>query len=529
MKEIHEYPLNPENIDKISIEVADFLEQLQTESKDKIRIRLSIEEILLQWLEVLGENVDCSLSYGRSIGRTIITISAKGEEFNPFDDTKEIEFTGGKGLLDSLGLFPSFNYVNGVNEISIFPKKRELSPIIKMFMAIAIAVAASLPLNQLSATSKADLSKLVITPIFQTMINMITCAAIPLIFLSISWSILNIGTLTELGKIGKVIVKRFIGFAFIYGFVASLLIFPFSDLTIHQANGGNAAFAKLLKMILDIVPGNLVEPFTSGNALQVIFIAACFGVFLLMIGKKAGIISRLVENLYDLFRVIMTTINKLLPFFIGISTFNFMISGELSQLNNLYKIVLFVIIGCVLISLMAIIYISLRLHISLKLLLKKFLPCLIIEFTTASSAAAYATNLETCEQKLGIDRQIVNFALPLGQVIYMPGCIVMMLAIGYGFASIYNVPISLPWLLIAAVTSTMLSIAAPPIPGGALTCFSVMIHQLGIPSTAIALAMALDVIFEMFATFSNLTCLKCELILVARKLGRLNIHKLKSE
>ncbi len=99
----------------------------------------------------------------------------------------------------------------------------------------------------------------------------------------------------------------------------------------------------------------------------------------------------------------------------------------------------------------------------------------------------------------------------------------MMLAIGFGFASIYQVPISLPWLLIAAITATMLSIAAPPIPGGALTCFSVMIVQLGIPTSAIALAMALDVVLEMFATFANLTCLKCELILVAKKLNRLNL------
>ncbi len=116
----------------------------------------------------------------------------------------------------------------------------------------------------------------------------------------------------------------------------------------------------------------------------------------------------------------MTTINKLLPFFIATSTFNFMISGELSRLSNLYKIVLFVVVGCCLITFLSILYVSFKLHISFNMLFKKFLPCLIVEFTTASSAAAYATNLETCEQKVGINRQIVNFALPLGQVVYMP-------------------------------------------------------------------------------------------------------------
>lgn len=56
--------------------------------------------------------------------------------------------------------------------------------------------------------------------------------------------------------------------------------------------------------------------------------------------------------------------------------------------------------------------------------MKKVAPTFLIGLSTASSAAAYSTNVECCEKQLGIDRQIINFGIPLGQVVFMPGAAV---------------------------------------------------------------------------------------------------------
>ena len=45
-------------------------------------------------------------------------------------------------------------------------------------------------------------------------------------------------------------------------------------------------------------------------------------------------------------------------------------------------------------------------------------------------------------------------------------------------------------LLLGVVNAVILSIAAPPIPGGGLSCFTLMFLQLGIPLEGIALAAA---------------------------------------
>ena len=75
----------------------------------------------------------------------------------------------------------------------------------------------------------------------------------------------------------------------------------------------------------------------------------------------------------------------------------------------------------------------------------------------------------------------------------------------------------------------MLSIAAPPITGGALTCYTILFLQLGIPSGAAALALALNVILEFAATAVNLFCLQAELIESSGSLGMLNLDRLRGQ
>lgn len=89
--------------------------------------------------------------------------------------------------------------------------------------------------------------------------------------------------------------------------------------------------------------------------------------------------------------------------------------------------------------------------------------------------------MECCEKDLGIDKRIVNFGVPLGRVIFMPGVSVMFLAVGFCMAEIYGVTVSPVWLATAFLIAIVLAVAAPPIPGGALTCYTILFVQLKIP------------------------------------------------
>ena len=74
----------------------------------------------------------------------------------------------------------------------------------------------------------------------------------------------------------------------------------------------------------------------------------------------------------------------------------------------------------------------------------------------------------------------------------------------------------------------MLAFAAPPIPGGTLTCYTILFLQLGIPAQAVSIVISLNLVLEFLATASNLFCLQSEMVLLADRLDMLDkrvLHK----
>ena len=65
-----------------------------------------------------------------------------------------------------------------------------------------------------------------------------------------------------------------------------------------------------------------------------------------------------------------------------------------------------------------------------------------------------------------------------------------------GLAEYYGVTISIHWVITGVLTAGLLAIATPPVPGGSLTCYTVLLAQLGIPAQAVALAIAGNVILD---------------------------------
>ena len=55
VEENFSFLLTAENIDLAAEKVMSYLQRLDLQNKEAIRLRLSVEEVLLSWLEVVGE------------------------------------------------------------------------------------------------------------------------------------------------------------------------------------------------------------------------------------------------------------------------------------------------------------------------------------------------------------------------------------------------------------------------------------------------------------------------------------------
>ena len=64
------------------------------------------------------------------------------------------------------------------------------------------------------------------------------------------------------------------------------------------------------------------------------------------------------------------------------------------------------------------------------------------------------------------------------------------------FAQMYHLKVSALWIVIMIVTCVILSVATTPIPGGGMAIYAVIFTQLGIPSEALAIALACESVFD---------------------------------
>ncbi len=85
-------------------------------------------------------------------------------------------------------------------------------------------------------------------------------------------------------KAGKGIIVRFSVLMIISSVFGMLFMQPFVQLNWSGEDGGSTQISALSEMIFGIVPKNLIDPFLSGNAIQIIVIALCIGAVLLTAG-----------------------------------------------------------------------------------------------------------------------------------------------------------------------------------------------------------------------------------------------------
>ena len=521
--------LKAEGIDRLSALLVGALTEAGTERKDVTRLRLAVEDILTLWRGALGEDTQCTFRCGSHLGRMYIEIRAPGERLDP----SEAEEEAGGGLLYSTllaqaGLSPVYSYRDGRNCLALYPPKpRRMNPLIQLVLAMAAAALCGLVCLALPhpvQTAAVAVSE----PLFTALMGILQALAGPMIFLSVCWGIVCIGDVHVLGRIGRKVISRFIAGVYVTaGFSALCLVWLFHGGK-TAVQGENAA-AQIYSMILGIIPDNILSPFLEGNSLQIIFMAVCVGLVLLFLKEKLPALHTLVEQMNTAVQFMMETVSRYIPVFTFISLFTLILSNSLSGLGGAAKGLLLAVAACLIWPLIYALAAAVRLKVSYPLLLRKLFPTYLIALTTASSSAALSTNLETCEEKLGISERVSRFAVPLGQVIFKTGAGLGFLLLALGLAEYYGVAISLPWVITGVLTSGLLAIAAPPVPGGSLTCYTVLLAQLGIPAQAVALAIAGNMILDFFMTSCGISCLQSELLLAANRLGLLDKKRLKKE
>lgn len=303
------------------------------------------------------------------------------------------------------------------------------------------------------------------------------------------------------------------------------------------ANKNNATAEALsqngpLQPLINLFPENILNAATdNANMLQVVILAIIFGIALILIPEeKSKPVVHLLGGLNDAVLKVVDLIMMLAPIgvFALIASVVTDVAGEnpnevYGLLAGLAKYLVIVVIGLLLHVLL--VYMPMIKFIAKKSplwFLNRMKPVQLLGFSTSSSNATLALNIENAEKRLGIDEEVSGFVLPLGATINMDGTSLYQAIAAIFIAQALNIPLTFTDQIMIVLTATLASIGSAGVPGAGMVMLVIVLNSIGVPAAGIALIMGPDRILDMCRTIVNVTGDATVATVVAKTEGLLN-------
>lgn len=241
--------------------------------------------------------------------------------------------------------------------------------------------------------------------------------------------------------------------------------------------------------------------------LSALFFSICFG--LAIVYTK----SEMLEKLFiEIHKVVMLIVTKLvipmLPFFICTVFIELTYLEKITvQLPIFIKMVVIVLIGHFI--WLTVLY-SIAALISKKnpaRVFKHYAPAYITAVGTMSSAATLPVALKCAKKSDVLDKDIVDFAIPLGANIHLCGSVLTetFFVMGINYMLLGELP-SLTSMLVFIFLLGIFAIGAPGVPGGTVAAsIGIVTTVLGLDDTGFGLLMAIFALQDSFGTACNVT------------------------
>ena len=370
--------------------------------------------------------------------------------------------------------------------------------------------------------------------IFLHAINMIV---IPLVFLS---TVLGISTMTDTKSMGRIAVKTFLYFivtavlAAVVGVIVTDVLRPGYGTHKTEVDAGeimkkveSAESSTLMDKIVDIVPSNIFEAFSSGNILPIIFFSILLGYFITKIHtNRQATINNIFESFSDAIMALTNFIIRFAP--LGIFAIVMVLVGkqasDLGALKECFRnFAFFVIVVWISLIVMGGIVLPIMVGLMAKVSpikhLKQIYSALMVAFSTSSSYSALPLIISDAKEKMGVSNNIASFTVPLGITFNKIGTIVYECVAVIFVAQAVGMDLTAAQQVSLIGASIVTVLGAPSVPMAGVITLAVLLAAMGLPTDYIGMFMAIDILCDMPKTLLNAYSVSCSAIIVARSEG----------
>lgn len=517
------YPLELSSVDKVSGHVEKFLTLLGTKKDTKIRVRLSVEDALLHWISHYNEPLELRLEMGSRWSRPYIMLKLWADECDPLieADDEMSPFLG--DLLDIIGLTPVYRYVNGCNLLQIPLKRRQRNPALPLLVCALVGAFCGLALDMLFSVGFKDVAvSAVLTPIQDAFFRVLNSISAPVMFLSVLTTTYNVGSISITRKGGLRIINRFLLYSTFTTTLALLFSLPLFDIGFDTSRLTWQDLSDVLYFFLDVFPGDILSPFIQGDFTQLIIVAYLLGTAFVIAGAKVKTFVTILEEANTLGLVFAEWISDLTPGLVALLILLGVQRSTIHHVLGMWKPLVAIIVFAFLALFIKMQRISKAYKVPMRVLWSKMRAPFLLSMRTASIDASYESNVNTCNNKLGISMKLTSYSLPIGLICFMPVSSIASTVLTIYAAECYKLSVSAVWLIMIIFLSVTLSAAGPPTAGIGILTYTAMFAKLLVPQQALTLVLVGDILLSFVCYPINQAMLQLELIRSADKMGLLN-------
>ncbi len=341
-------------------------------------------------------------------------------------------------------------------------------------------------------------------------VNSLKMLVVPLVFVSLVCGVSSLSDPSKLGRLGGKSVLLYVFttcIAVTFALVMALLIQPGSEFEMTTQETYEVKQAPpLAQVIIDMFPSNPIASMAEGNMLQIIVFALLFGVAITKAGEHGKKIQSAFESLNEVIMKIVLIIMNLAPYGVFFLMAKLAATIELKDFGSILKYFLLVFVLLILHALITYPTLLATLaRLNPLTLLYKMKDTAIFAFSSSSSSATLPVTMATARNKLGVNRSVASFTIPLGATINMDGTAIMQGVATVFIAQVYGVDLTTTQLLMVVLTATLASIGTAGVPGVGLIMLAMVLQQVNLPVEGIALIIGIDRLLDMTRTVVNVT------------------------
>lgn len=354
---------------------------------------------------------------------------------------------------------------------------------------------------------------------------------VPLIFVAVLCGVAGVGDARKLGGLGAKTIAYFLGTSSLAVFTGLVFV------NLFRPGAGRAALQEVVaddaaaetainlgqRIQQDMLPALIQNPIMAGQSpIVVIFMALLIGAALASAGPQGDPALRFFRAMDAAFVTIIRWVMILAP--IGVFALMARVIAELGvgYVVTLAKYCATVMAGLT-VHFLVLAFLVCRFAAGVPPMrfLRGMVPAFELSFSTSSSAATLPISIQCVSERVGADRGIAGFVLPIGATINMDGTALYVSIASLFVAQVYGIDLSLAQQFMVFLTAVLVSIGTAGIPGASIGLITIVLTSVGLPPEGIGIVIGVDRLLDMSRTVVNVTGDAVGALIISRVEGKL--------